>query len=86
MCNFLGIPLGFRIFFKSLSEGESESRLRLLGEIRYLGAAWFDEFSSSCSPMTGPGISPDSVLFNYIVLYLAAIGVCMNSKIKIDVI
>ena len=86
MCNFLGIPLGFRIFFKSLSEGESELRLRLLGEIRYLGAAWFDEFSSSCSPMTGPGISPDSVLFNYIVFYLATIGVCMNPKIKINVI
>ena len=86
MCNFLGIPLGFRIFFKSLSEGESESRLRLFGEVRYLGAAWFDEFSSSCSPMTGPGISPDSVLFNYIVLHLAATVVCMNSKIKIDLI
>ena len=78
MCNFLGIPLGLPIFFKSLSEGESESRFRLLGEIRYLGAAWFDEFSSSCSPITGPGFSPDSVLLNYIVLHLAAVGICMN--------
>ena len=64
----------------------SESRLRLFGEVMYSGAAWGDEFFSSCSPMTGPGINPDSVFFNYIVLHLAAMGICINWKVKINVI
>ena len=45
-------------------------------------AAWLDEFASSCSPMTGPVISPDSVLFNYIIFYLTATNLYVERDTK----
>ena len=59
-------------------EGRSES----IGEFMDVRAAWLDEFVSSCSPMTGPVISPDSVLFNYIIFYLTATNLYVERDTK----
>ena len=83
MCSFPWIALGFWIFFRSFSERVGlELRFGSAGEFMDLRAAWLDEFVSSCSPMTGPVISPDSVLFNYIIFYLTATNLYVERDTK----
>ena len=83
MCSFPRIGLGFGIFLRSFSERvRVEGRFGSIGEFMDVRAAWLDEFASSCSPMTGPVISPDSVLFNYIIFYLTAINLYVERDTK----